>query len=63
MGEESYLMYFASFNAFFHMGGYADYVWPAFSIAVGLLLMNAIVSSSRLRKILKTLRKRHETST
>jgi len=52
-------MNFTSFSAFIHMGGYAGYVWPAFAIAILLLLVNSMVARKRLRKLIKTLRSRY----
>lgn len=50
------MVYFHSFSLFFHMGGYAAYVWPAFGIAIVILFVNGITTSGRLRKMIKTLR-------
>jgi len=41
------------------MGGYADYVWPAFIIALGLLSVTILIASLRLRKIIKALQRNH----
>lgn len=49
-------MFFNSFSSFIHMGGYAAYVWPAFSIAMLLMFVNSFLVRKRLRKMIKNLR-------
>lgn len=50
-------MAFSSFHDFISMGGYAMYVWPAFSLVILVLLINVIVPMRLQRK----LRGRNET--
>ena len=38
-----------SFGAFFHMGGYAVFVWPAFGITALIMLVLFLMSRHRLR--------------
>ncbi|WP_100753124.1 heme exporter protein CcmD [Vibrio salilacus] len=45
-------MYFESLSDFFAMGGYAGYVWSAFGITFGALLILLWVSVSRGRRLL-----------
>ncbi|MEO8314661.1 MAG: heme exporter protein CcmD [Pseudomonadota bacterium] len=37
-------------NEFFHMSGYGGYVWSAYAIAAGSLLLNAWLARRQLRK-------------
>ncbi len=60
--KEAGIMYFSSFSSFIHMGGYADYVWSAFAIAIVMLFINSVMLSSRLRKMIKILRDRYARS-
>lgn len=39
-----------AFTAFFSMGGYAAYVWPAFGIAFAILLILLVSSLRTLRR-------------
>jgi len=55
-------MYFSSFLSLVHMGGYADYVWPAFGLVVLVLFVNVVFASRRLRNIIKNLRNRYARS-
>lgn len=45
-------MYFESLSDFFAMGGYAGYVWSAFGITFGAMLILLWVSVSRGRRLL-----------
>lgn len=45
---------------FFYMGGYAFYVWSAFSIVSIVLLANVIIPVCRRRQILRELTKQIE---
>ena len=36
-------------TGFFHMGGYAAFVWPAYGVAVLMLIAFAVLSWRRLR--------------
>jgi len=42
-------------NSFFSMGGYADYVWPAYGIAALVLIAMAVASVCRLQQARRTL--------
>lgn len=45
-------MHFESLSDFFAMGGYAGYVWTAFGITFGSMLVLLLVSVSRGRALL-----------
>ena len=47
-------------SAFFAMGGYAVFVWSAYAIAGGLLVINLIVPHLRERALLERLRRTRE---
>ena len=49
-----------SWDEFLTMGGYAVYVWPAYGIALLVLLGNAILPLRRLRRRLVELRSKHQ---
>ena len=53
------MMNFSSAAAFFQMGGYAAYVWPAYAIVVFVLCYQFIFVSGRLRRQLKKLKKKY----
>ena len=40
-------------NDFFHMGGYAFYVWGAYALALVILLANFILPIRQQRKLLR----------
>jgi heme exporter protein D len=40
-------------NEFFHMGGYAFYVWASYGLTAGVLLANLIFATMRRRRILQ----------
>jgi heme exporter protein D len=40
-----------SVNEFFHMGGYAFYVWSAYGTALVVLLLNIILPLRRYREL------------
>ena len=48
-----------SWDEFLTMGGYAAYVWPAYGIALVVLVYNAMFPARRLRRLLTELRHRH----
>ena len=48
---------FSSLSAFIHMGGYADYVWPAYAMVLIALLANLIGASAKLKRLIKKIRK------
>ena len=39
-------------NEFFHMGGYAFYVWTSYGIALAVLLLNVILPLRQRKKLL-----------
>ena len=41
-----------SLNEFFHMGGYAFYVWTSYGLALAVLLVNVILPLRQRRKLL-----------
>jgi len=41
-----------SLNEFFHMGGYAFYVWTSYGIALLVLLANVVMPLRQRRKVL-----------
>jgi heme exporter protein D len=44
--------------AFFRMGGYAAYVWPAYAVFFIVLIVDAIAPRLRRRRVLRELRAR-----
>lgn len=40
-------------SAFFHMGGYAAFVWPAFFISFIVLLGNVLISRAQYKRVLR----------
>lgn len=40
-------------QAFFHMGGYAFYVWPAFLISLVVLVGNVMYSKVQFKRVLR----------
>ena len=46
------------FNNFFTMGGYAIYVWSAYSVTFVVLLLNIILAVRNERKVLGKLKKK-----
>ena len=48
-----------SWNEFLTMGGYAAYVWPAYGIALVVLVGNAVLPARRLRRGLAELTRKH----
>lgn len=49
-----------SLAEFFHMGGYALYVWPAYAIALLVLVLNIVLPILRQRQQLRKLRKQQQ---
>lgn len=47
-----------SFSAFFAMGGYAAYVWPAYGVFFLVLLIDWLAPQFRRRRLLRELRGR-----
>jgi heme exporter protein CcmD len=52
--------YFHSFLALLRMGHYADYVWPAYGIALIILVINLVGPIIRLRILKSKMGKRSE---
>lgn len=48
----------ASLQAFFAMGGYAAYVWPAYGVFFVVLLIDWLAPQLRRRRLLRELRTR-----
>jgi len=44
---------FHSVSSFLHMGGYADYVWPAYAIVAVVLVANILKPLRRQRRLLR----------
>lgn len=47
---------FSSFSTFLQMGGYADFVWPAYATFVIVLLMNIIFPWLNKKRIIKKIK-------
>ena len=47
-----------SMHEFLTMGGYAAYVWPAYGMALLVLIANAVVPVRRLARLRASLRRR-----
>ena len=47
-----------SLNEFFHMGGYAAYVWSSYAIALVVLLANVVAPMRQRRKLFTQLARR-----
>ncbi|VAX13598.1 hypothetical protein MNBD_GAMMA24-1624 [hydrothermal vent metagenome] len=43
---------------FFHMGGYALYVWPSYGLALGILLWNIILPMRRQKQHIASIKRR-----
>ena len=50
--------FFAKFINFLHMGGYALYVWSAYSIAIGTLILTLLFSRKQRQKTFKFLKEK-----
>lgn len=48
----------SSWHEFITMGGYAAYVWPAYGIALVVMVLNAVLPARRQRALLKELARR-----
>jgi heme exporter protein D len=48
----------ASFDSFLRMGGYAAYVWPAYTVFFVVLIADYLAPSLRRRRLLRELRGR-----
>jgi heme exporter protein D len=51
-------MHFETWSEFFAMGGYASYVWSAFGITFGSMLLLAVISRHQTQKTLQEVEKR-----
>lgn len=47
-------------SEFFHMGGYAAYVWSAYGIALLVLVLNLVLPVFANRKLRKRLQRIHQ---
>jgi len=47
-----------SLSEFFHMGGYAFYVWTSYALTAAILVANVVVPLQRRRKLVDDLRRR-----
>ncbi len=45
-------------NEFFHMGGYALYVWLSYGLALVILVWNVIIPMQRRKKHIATIKRR-----
>lgn len=50
-------IYFASFSDFLAMNGYARFVWPAFAVVLGILLIAALYGRYERRAVLADIRR------
>ena len=50
MGEKIMML---AISEFFYMGGYAEYVWPAYLITIALLAINIILPIVKKRQVIK----------
>jgi hypothetical protein len=55
-------MYFSSWQAALQMQGHGIYVWPAYLIGVGALIIFAWVLRARTRRVLRKLKRQVESS-
>ena len=47
-----------SLSEFFHMGGYAFYIWPAYGVALCVLLANILIPYGRQKQLMNKLERR-----
>ena len=45
-------------NEFFHMGGYAFFVWTSYGLAAIILIANIIIPMQRKKEIMNNLKRR-----
>lgn len=45
-------------NEFFHMGGYAFFVWTSYGLAAAILIANIIIPMQRKKEIMNHLKRR-----
>jgi heme exporter protein D len=48
----------SSLQEFLSMGGYGAYVWPAYGLAAGVILINIVLPLRRLRRLRADVRRR-----
>ncbi len=53
-------MYFSSFSDFIHMGGYAFYVWLAYGITFGGMILIVISEYMASKKIIREIKNKKE---
>lgn len=49
-------------SEFFDMGGYGRYLWPAFALGFGILILNVFLALGALRNAQREARRRQETT-
>jgi len=49
-------------NEFFDMGGYGKYLWPAFALGFGIVVLNLVLAMNSLALAQREARKRLEMS-
>jgi heme exporter protein CcmD len=49
-------------NEFFSMGGYGKYLWPAFALGFGVVVLNLVLALGSLRSARRDARRRMESS-
>jgi heme exporter protein CcmD len=49
-------------NEFFDMGGYGKYLWPAFALGFGVVVLNFMLALSSLKRAKQEARRRMEMS-
>ena len=47
-------------SEFFDMGGYGKYLWPAFALGFGIVILNVFLAWGALRKAQRQARRRQE---
>jgi len=50
-------------NEFFAMGGYGKYLWPAFALGFGVVVLNLVLAWNSLRNAEQQARRRMEMKT
>jgi heme exporter protein D len=58
MGERTGEQVMSGLQEFFHMGGYATYVWSSYAIALVVLVINVLAPIRQRRKLLGQLARR-----
>ena len=49
-------------NEFFDMGGYGKYLWPAFALGFGIVILNLVLALNSLAAAKQEAKRRLETS-